>query len=66
MDKIVVKQIGSPIRRHKKQKEHLNSLGLKKIGSIRELQDVPEVRGLISKVHHMIEIINRKDSNYEN
>lgn len=55
---ITVQQTGSPIRRHSKQKLHLKALGLGKINAVRELQDTPEVKGLIQKVRHMVQIIS--------
>jgi large subunit ribosomal protein L30 len=57
---LIVKQIGSPIRREKKHHEYLKSLGLGKMNRVRELQDTPSVRGLIVKAAHMIEIIEKK------
>jgi len=52
-----VRQTGSPIRRPKDQRETLIGLGLNKIGRVRELEDTPSVRGMISKVAHMVEIV---------
>lgn len=54
---VTVRQIGSPLRRDAKQAVYLKSLGLGKMNRIRELQDTPAVRGLITKVAHMIEIV---------
>lgn len=54
---ITVRQTGSPIRRPKEQRDTLIGLGLNKIGRIRTLEDTPAVRGMIRKVHHMVEII---------
>ena len=62
MSKIIIKQIGSPIRRNSKQKLHLKGLGLNKMNRVRELEDNPIVRGLIAKVSHMVEVIERKES----
>ena len=58
---IVVKQIGSPIRRPAKQRQTLIGLGLNKMHKIRELEDTPSVRGMVAKVSHMVEIIEEKD-----
>lgn len=55
---LVVKQTGSPIRRDSRQRLYLKSLGLGKINRTRELQDSPAVRGLITKLSHMVEIVN--------
>jgi large subunit ribosomal protein L30 len=51
---IKVKQIGSSIRRDRRQALYLCSLGLGKIGSEKELVDSRSVRKLIEKVRHMI------------
>ena len=57
---IVVKQIGSPIRRPAKQRETLIGLGLNKMHKTSELEDTPSVRGMINKIPHMVEIIEEK------
>lgn len=57
---IVVKQIGSPIRRPAKQRATLVGLGLNKMHKTRELEDTPSVRGMIAKIPHMVEIIEEK------
>ena len=54
---IKVKQIGSPIRRTKDQRATLIGLGLNKMHRVSELQDTPEVRGMIRKLPHMVEIV---------
>ena len=54
---MTVRQIGSPIRRHKEQRDTLIGLGLNKMGRTRVLEDTPSVRGMIRKVHHMVEIV---------
>ncbi|MBV1865054.1 MAG: 50S ribosomal protein L30 [Rhodobacteraceae bacterium] len=57
---IVVKQIGSPIRRPAKQRATLVGLGLNKMHKTRELEDTPSVRGMVSKISHMVEIVEEK------
>lgn len=54
---IKVRQTGSPIRRPDDQRKTLVGLGLNKIDRVRELEDTPSVRGMISKVAHMVEIV---------
>ena len=56
--KIRIRQIGSPIRRDKRQGLYLKSLGLKKMGSERELLATNSVLKLIEKVRHMVEVIS--------
>jgi len=58
---IVVKQIGSPIRRPAKQRQTLIGLGLNKMHKTRELDDTPSVRGMVNKISHMVEIIEERD-----
>ncbi len=52
-----VRQTGSPIRRNETQRKTLVGLGLNKLGRERELEDTPSVRGMISKVDHLVEVI---------
>lgn len=54
---ITLKQTGSPIRREASQRATLVGLGLGRIGRTRTLKDTPEVRGMITKVSHMVEIV---------
>ena len=54
---IKVRQIGSPIGRPKDQRATLIGLGLNKMHRTRELEDTPSVRGMINKVHHLVEIV---------
>jgi large subunit ribosomal protein L30 len=55
---IRVKQTGSPIRRESYQRATLTGLGLGKIGSERELEDTPAVRGMIAQVAHMVKVVD--------
>jgi large subunit ribosomal protein L30 len=57
MAKIKIKQTGSPIRRTKDQRATLVGLGLNKMHRVSELEDSPEVRGMIQKVRHMVEVV---------
>jgi large subunit ribosomal protein L30 len=54
---ITLRQTGSPIRRDGRQRATLIGLGLNKVGRTRTLKDTPEVRGMITKVQHMVEIV---------
>ena len=56
MATIKVTQVGSPIRRTPDQQKTLIGLGLNKMHRTRELQDTPEVRGMIKKVQHMVKV----------
>jgi large subunit ribosomal protein L30 len=57
---IVVKQIGSPIRRPAEQRATLIGLGLNKMHRTRELEDTPSVRGMINKIPHLVKIIEER------
>ena len=54
---LIVKQVGSPIRRDKVQRATLIGLGLNKMNKERELIDTPEVRGMINKLPHLVRVI---------
>jgi large subunit ribosomal protein L30 len=57
VDKTVrVTQIRSAIRRPKDQRATLIGLGLNKINRSRELPDTPAVRGMITKVAHLVRV----------
>lgn len=58
---IVVKQIGSPIRRPAIQRETLKGLGLNKMNRTRELEDTPAIRGMVNKISHLVTIIEEKN-----
>jgi large subunit ribosomal protein L30 len=55
MATIKIKQTGSPIRRRGDQRATL--IGLK-MHRVSELEDTPEVRGMIRKIRHMVEVQN--------
>jgi large subunit ribosomal protein L30 len=57
---IVVKQVGSPIRRPRNQRATLVGLGLNKMHRTRELEDTPSVRGMIAKIPHLVEIVEER------
>ena len=56
MPKVRVIQIGSALGRKPGQKATLVGLGLNKIRRTRELEDTPSVRGMISKVAHLLKV----------
>ena len=53
---VKVTQTASPIGRPKDQRATLIGLGLNKINRTRELEDTPSVRGMISKVKHLVRV----------
>ncbi len=56
MATIKIKQTGSPIRRKSDQRATLIGLKLNKMHRVSELEDTPEVRGMIRKIRHMVEV----------
>jgi large subunit ribosomal protein L30 len=57
---IKVEQIGSPIRREHTQRETLIGLRLNRIGRVAELPDTAAVRGMVSKVAHLVRVLDNK------
>ena len=53
---VKVVQVRSAIGREASQRKTLIGLGLNKIGRVRELEDTPEVRGMINKVKHLVRV----------
>ena len=56
---ITIKQTGSPIRRKSDQRATLMGLGLNRMGRESTLEDTPSVRGMIAKVAHRTEIVEK-------
>ena len=56
---IKVMQTASAIRRQQVQRQTLIGLKLNKIGRVAELQDTPEVRGMIAKVQHLVRVVEK-------
>jgi len=57
---IVVKQVGSPIRRPAVQRAILIGLGLNKMHKTRELEDTPSIRGMVAIIPHLVEIVEER------
>lgn len=57
MATIKVKQIKSRIGAPIDQKSTLQTLGLRKISQVVEVEDTPSMRGMIRKVHHLVEVV---------
>lgn len=56
---VIVRQVRSQIGIMPKTKATMRALGLRKIGDVNTLPDRPEIRGMIARVPHLIEV-NRK------
>ena len=51
--KQIKRRIGAPID----QKRTLLALGLRKISQVVEVEDSPSIRGMVRKVHHLVNVI---------
>ena len=56
MAKIKVRKVKSAINRTRNQKRILESLGLKKIGQVKEHENTPNILGMINKVSHLVSV----------
>ena len=57
MSTVKVKLTKSPIGYPKDQKAALKALGLTKMNRVREVQDIPAVRGQIRKAAHLVTVL---------
>ena len=53
-----VRQVRSGIGFDKTQKATLKAMGLGKLGRVRELPDNQEVRGMIRKIPHLVQLVD--------
>lgn len=56
MAKIKIKLVKSTIGRKKDQIATVKALGLRKIRHVVEHEDTPQIRGMINKVTHLVEV----------
>ena len=54
---IKVQLVRSPIGCQESHRATVRGLGLRKIRGIRELQDSPEVRGMINKISYLVKVL---------
>jgi len=54
--KLRIKQIRSAIGRQEVQKRTLEALGIKRLNQTVEHRDRPEIRGMINRVAHLLEV----------
>jgi large subunit ribosomal protein L30 len=54
---VKVKLVRSPIGCKESHRATVRGLGLRKLGSVRELQDTPAVRGMINKVSYLVQVL---------
>ena len=56
MAKLKITQVRSVIRQRKSQKATMKALGLRRMHQSVELEDTPQLRGMIDKVRHLIAV----------
>jgi large subunit ribosomal protein L30 len=52
-----VKLVRSPIGCKQSHKDTVRGLGLRRVNSVRELQDTPAVRGMVNKVSYLVLVL---------
>lgn len=57
METIKIKQVKSRIKCPAVQKRTLDALGLKRIGQVVEHQATPQILGMVSKVKHLVTVV---------
>lgn len=58
MATIKIKQIRSRIHAPRTQKATLDTLGLRKLNQVVEVEDNASNRGLVQTVHHLVQVID--------
>ena len=61
MSKLRVRWVRSASRRRFDQKRTIRALGLRRLGQTVEHSDSPSVRGMISKVQHLLAVEEAKE-----
>ena len=56
MSTLVIKQVKSANGADRPQRDTLRSIGLRKIGQTVEKPDSPQLRGMVHRVRHLIEV----------
>jgi large subunit ribosomal protein L30 len=56
MAKIKVTQIKSGIGSTKRQKRTLEALGIRKMNNTIEVENTPQIQGMITKVRHLLKV----------
>jgi large subunit ribosomal protein L30 len=54
---IKVKLVKSPIGCKQSHRDTVRGLGLRRLNSVRELQDTPAVRGMVNKISYLVLVI---------
>ncbi|MBU6358757.1 MAG: 50S ribosomal protein L30 [Chloroflexi bacterium] len=56
--KLTIKWVKSAISYDVRQKRTLKALGFSKLGQVIERPDVPQIRGMVNAVKHLVQISN--------
>lgn len=51
-----IRQVRSAIGRNEKQKRTVRALGFRRLHQTVEVDDTPQIRGMINVVHHLVEV----------
>ena len=54
---VKVQLVRSPIGCKQSHRDTVRGLGLRKLNSVRELQDTPAVRGMINKISYLVKVL---------
>ncbi|MDE2418037.1 MAG: 50S ribosomal protein L30 [Burkholderiales bacterium] len=54
---VKVQLVRSPIGTKESHRATVRGLGLRKMGSVSELQDTPAVRGMINKISYLVRVL---------
>jgi large subunit ribosomal protein L30 len=54
---IKIKLVKSPIGCKQSHRDTVRGLGLRRLNSVRELQDTPSVRGMVDKVSYLVQVL---------
>jgi large subunit ribosomal protein L30 len=54
---VKVQLVRSPISCQESHRATVRGLGLRKVNSISELKDTPEVRGMINKISYLVKVL---------
>jgi large subunit ribosomal protein L30 len=56
MAKVIITQIKSTIDRPERQKRTIKALGLGKINRSVEVENTPQIAGMVNKVNHLVSV----------
>jgi large subunit ribosomal protein L30 len=56
MTKIKIKQVKSRIGSTKRQKRTLDALGLRKLNKTIEVENTPQIMGMVTKIRHLVRV----------